>query len=323
MKSKYARRLMNNLGRNHTPFLFIIDFKVLNPLVYRLDEINSDEILFKINTFYNYNNIKILTKEITFKKYPIQFNTYRKAFEKVIRQINAGNTYLLNLTFPTRIKTNLSLKEIFYNSRAKYKIWFKDKFVVFSPETFVKIKDGKITSFPMKGTIDASLKNARTKIIKDRKELAEHTTIVDLIRNDLSMVAKKVHVEKFRYIEKIRTHEKNLLQVSSRITGSLPNNYQEKIGDIMFSLLPAGSISGAPKHKTVEIIKKVEKYNRGYYTGILGFYDGTNLDSAVMIRYIENQKGNLIFKSGGGITNFSDARKEYQELIDKVYVPIV
>jgi len=240
-----------------------------------------------------------------------------------MRQINAGNTYLLNLTFPTQIETNLSLKEIFYNSRAKYKIWYKDKFVVFSPETFVKIKDGKISSFPMKGTIDATLKNARAKIMRDRKELAEHTTIVDLIRNDLSMVAKKVYVEKFRYIEKIRTNEKNLLQVSSKITGLLPNDYREKIGDIMFSLLPAGSISGAPKRKTVEIIEKVEKYNRGYYTGVLGLYDGTNLDSAVMIRYIENKNGKLIFKSGGGITNYSDVRKEYQELIDKVYVPIV
>jgi len=314
---------MNKLGGTQTPFLFIIDFKVLNPLVYRIDEINSDEILFNINSFSNYNNIKKLTKEITFKKYPIDFSTYRKAFDEVMRQINAGNTYLLNLTFPTQIETNLSLKEIFYNSRAKYKIWYKDKFVVFSPETFVKIKDGKISSFPMKGTIDATLKNARAKIMRDRKELAEHTTIVDLIRNDLSMVAKKVYVEKFRYIEKIRTNEKNLLQVSSKITGLLPNDYREKIGDIMFSLLPAGSISGAPKRKTVEIIEKVEKYNRGYYTGVLGLYDGTNLDSAVMIRYIENKNGKLIFKSGGGITNYSDVRKEYQELIDKVYVPIV
>ena len=89
-----------------------------------------------------------------------------------------------------------------------------------------------------------------------------------------------------------------------------------------FKLLPAGSISGAPKKKTVEIICKAENYKRGFYTGIFGFFDGEKLDSGVMIRYIEEQNGKLIFKSGGGVTTFSDEEKEYNEMIDKVYVPI-
>jgi len=85
--------------------------------------------------------------------------------------------------------------------------------------------------------------------------------------------------------------------------------------------LPAGSVSGAPKHKTLEIIKKAENYERGYFTGVCGYFDGKNLDSCVMIRFIE-QKNGLVFKSGGGITANSIAQNEYQELINKVYVPI-
>jgi len=87
-------------------------------------------------------------------------------------------------------------------------------------------------------------------------------------------------------------------------------------------LLPAGSITGAPKPKTMEIIDQAEGYERGFYTGICGCFDGENLDSAVMIRFIEQEGEQLIFKSGGGITSQSDLNKEYEELIQKVYVPI-
>jgi len=323
MNRDQALLQMNEYGRTNTPFIFIIDFKTMHPLLFRHDEINPEEILFNINGYTNCKNESKLTKEILFKKYPITFNQYRTAFDKVIQKINAGNSYLLNLTFPTKIETNLSLEEIFYHSTARYKLWYKNEFVVFSPEIFVRMKDGMISSYPMKGTIDASIERAEEKILSDKKEMAEHTTIVDLIRNDLSIVANKVRVEKFRYVEKIRTNDKDLFQISSKITGDLDSDYRKRIGDIIFGLLPAGSISGAPKKKTVEIIEEVEAYNRGYYTGIFGSFDGNNLDSGVMIRYIENTNRITIFKSGGGITTFSKAESEYQELIDKVYVPIV
>ena len=148
-------------------------------------------------------------------------------------------------------------------------------------------------------------------------------SIVDLIRNDISMVADKVWVERFRYISRIHTHEGDLLQVSSEICGQLPQNYTDNIGTLLHRLLPAGSICGAPKPQTLAIIKEAENYDRGYYTGVFGIFDGQNLDSSVMIRFIEKQEdGSLIFKSGGGITAFSDPRLEYQEMIDKVYLGI-
>ena len=174
----------------------------------------------------------------------------------------------------------------------------------------------------MKGTIDGKLNNAREMILNDPKETAEHVTIVDLIRNDLSQVAHEVTVEKFRYITEIQTNEKQLLQVSSEIKGVLNPNWNEQIGDILFKLLPAGSISGAPKPKTVDIIKKVEGFDRGYFTGVFGIFDGSNFTSAVMIRFIEKENDQLYFKSGVGVTSKSDAHKEYQEMIDKIYVPI-
>ncbi|MEN0051597.1 MAG: aminodeoxychorismate synthase component I, partial [Bacteroidota bacterium] len=213
--------------------------------------------------------------------------------------------------------------QIFDHNPAPYRLLFQDQFTVFSPESFVQIDaDGTIASFPMKGTIDAHLPNAAEQLLNDKKERAEHNTIVDLIRNDLSSVAKKVCVEKFRYLNYIQTWDKSLLQMSSKIVGQLSDDYTIHLGDIFEQLLPAGSICGAPKKKTVEIIKTAEGYQRGYYTGVFGYYQNGRVESGVMIRFIENIKGQLYYKSGGGITVFSEAKKEYQELIDKVYAPI-
>jgi para-aminobenzoate synthetase component I len=315
-------KLMNKLGKERKAFLFIIDFEMKQPLIFKLDEVPGD-IMFDLNGVRNiiYPESTI-SSEYIFNKKAIDFSDYKLAFDMVIQNLNYGNSYLVNLTKPTEIETNLTLQQIFYLSKAKYKLCFKNEFVVFSPEIFVQIKNQKITSFPMKGTIDAGIPNAAQIILNDEKEIAEHYTIVDLIRNDLSMVAKNVRVLKFRYIDHIKTTDKELLQLSSEISGELTADYNEKIGDIIFKLLPAGSISGAPKKKTVEIINETEKYERGYYTGIVGLFDGENLDSGVMIRFIEKTPQGLIYKSGGGITTKSDAEMEYQELIDKVYVPI-
>jgi len=313
---------INRLGKEHLPFLFIIDFEMNSPVIIKLSEVGGN-ILYKVGNFNNISSQKAAKSSLQFEKFPISYELYFQAFNKVMENIKNGNTYLLNLTFPTKLKTNCTLEEIFYLAEAKYKLYFEDKFVVFSPETFIQINNGKIFSFPMKGTIDASIDNAETKLLGDEKELAEHNTIVDLIRNDLSIVAKNIRVEKFRYIEEIKTSHKTLLQTSSIICGELKKNFNETIGEIIFNLLPAGSISGAPKKKTVEIIKKTENYPRNYFTGIFGIFDGVNLDSAVMIRFIENINSKIYFKSGGGITFMSNPELEYQEMIDKVYVPII
>lgn len=322
MNKAEAIQSVNRLASEGVPFLLINDFSCENNHVIPLDQIDSSKVLYDINGKTNWTGA-VQTQQIQLKKDPIAFESYQKRFDKVHEELAFGNTYLLNLTCETPIQTDASLKDIFENSRAKYKLWFQDQFVVFSPEIFVQIEDGQISSFPMKGTIDATIENAEETILSSKKEMAEHATIVDLIRNDMSIHAKDVTVEKFRYIDEIKTSEKHLLQVSSKITGQLQDDYLNRLGDIVFSLLPGGSISGAPKKKTLEIISDTENYNRGFYTGIVGHFDGKRFDSGVMIRFIEKKpSGQLTYKSGGGIHFLSDCRSEYQEMIDKVYVPL-
>jgi len=129
-------------------------------------------------------------------------------------------------------------------------------------------------------------------------------------------------VPKFRYIDKIQAGDKELLQVSSKIEANLAENWQENLGEILDKLTPAGSITGTPKRKTVEIIDSIEPTPRGLYTGIFGIFDGKNLQSAVMIRAISKEQNELFYHSGGGITLDSDVKLEYQELIDKIYLPL-
>jgi len=313
--------LMNKLGAERVPFMFIVDFDMKRPEIHKLNSIPHG-IKFSTPILSNFPSEKICSKHYSFKKRPVPFNIYSEAFRNVQNYISQGNSYLLNLTFPTDIETDLTLEEIFFSSVAKYKLLYYNQFVVFSPEIFVRISDGEIKSFPMKGTIDASVNVAEKVILNDEKEMAEHSTIVDLVRNDLSIFADEVRVNRYRYVEEIKTKETVLLQVSSEIRGRLGKDYESHLGEIIIGMLPAGSVTGAPKKETVRIIEEIETYDRGWYTGIFGVFDGKRLDSAVMIRFIENESGRLIYKSGGGITYLSDPVTEYKELISKVYVPI-
>jgi para-aminobenzoate synthetase component 1 len=315
---------LNTWGKQKIPFVFLVDYLVEEPLAWQADQIDSSEIRYNLNGFHNESNkADKLSGGFHFEKSPIPFHEYEDKFKHVLDNLKAGNSFLVNLSVPTPINTNLSLSDIFTHSDAPYRFWKKDHFVCFSPEIFVRVKKGKyISSFPMKGTIDAARSDAQNTILSDPKECAEHATIVDLIRNDLSMVAEKVWVERYRYIDRIVTNNKVLLQVSSEVAGTLPESFQGEYGDLIMKLLPAGSITGAPKPSTQRIIAEAEGYERGYYTGVMGYFDGENFESAVMIRYIENQNGSLVFKSGGGITASSKAIQEYQEIIDKVYLPI-
>jgi para-aminobenzoate synthetase component 1 len=311
---------INKLAKQREPFLFVLSYDLKEQFVQPLNKLDKD-VLFKIANQRNYPRTP-LTKDYYLDKSPLEFNIYKKAFDKVLEEIRSGNTYLLNLTFKTAIESNLSLKEIFTFARAKYKLYFKDQFICFSPEKFIEIENNKISTYPMKGTIEATLPNAQKRILNNQKEMAEHVMIVDLMRNDLGMVGTNVKVEKFRYVEKIKAGEKELLQVSSKITASLPTNWHNSLGDILKKLLPAGSITGTPKKSTLNIIKNIENYERDFYTGIFGVFDGKNLYSAVMIRFIEKKSEKLYYKSGGGITLDSDAQSEYNELIDKIYLPL-
>ncbi len=309
--------------KTDTPFLFIFDYENREPIIMPLRDAEEKGIYYDFGGKTNFRGkTEKKPSGVIIEKNPVTYNEYLKAFSIVRGNLEDGNSYLTNLTFKTPLEINLTLEEIFGLSRAKYKLLYKDWFVVFSPETFIRIENNRIYTYPMKGTIDASLPDAAKMIINDEKETAEHITVVDLLRNDLNMISKNVRVDKFRYIEKIRTNFRDLLQVSSAISGELDREYPEKLRGMLKKILPAGSVTGAPKKKTVEIIEQAENYKRGYYTGIFGYYEKGVLESAVMIRFIEQENGEYYYKSGGGITIYSNPEKEYRELIDKIYVPV-
>ncbi|SFV70631.1 Para-aminobenzoate synthase, aminase component [hydrothermal vent metagenome] len=311
---------IDTLGQSRTPFLFIISYDQ-NRIFAKPLKTLDDDIYYKLEDWRNYP-VKKREKAFTLSKNPVDFSTYKNALDEVLEQIRSGNTYLLNLTFKTPIETNYSMKEIFTYARAKFKLCYKDEFICFSPERFVEMEGDTIATYPMKGTIDANLPQAKERILNNEKEMAEHVMIVDLMRNDLGIIGTNVKVEQFRFVEKIKAGKKELLQVSSKITAKLPSHWKDNIGSLLSHLLPAGSITGTPKKSTVNIINEVENFERNFYTGVFGVFDGKSLRSGVMIRFIEKEGNTLSYKSGGGITIDSDAKSEYEELIDKIYLPL-
>lgn len=310
---------MNSFKQDERPFLFVIDYLKTKGVCEPLDELNGELIKYSIHDELHVEKFK---HPFRFIPDPVSYESYKIKFDQVYQAIQNGETYLCNLTQATKLNTDLSLKDIFQFTHAPYKLFVKDSFVVFSPEPFVIINGTTINTFPMKGTKRVAEDPDGFHLLNDLKETAEHNTIVDLLRNDLSMVSDQVSIKRYKFIHKIKTHNDELWQMSSEISGTLQNYYLEHPGFLFDRICPAGSICGAPKDKTLELISHVENYKRGFYTGVFGVYDGIKLESAVMIRYIEKTIDGLVFKSGGGITFHSNTMQEYQELIHKVYVPI-
>lgn len=342
-----AQRLMNQWGAERRPFFFVVDYRAAHFLVVPLDEWPGEALSFafsgrkgsgfspiaagensefaeKISENFEKNSeLSQNDSDILWETIPPSFDDYAAAFAKVQHHLHRGDSFLTNLTFAVPVRTNVSLASLYARAQAPYKLLWPGYFVCFSPEPFVEISDGSIRTFPMKGTIDATLPNAEATLLADPKEQAEHATIVDLLRNDLSQVATEVHVARYRYVEQIVTHRGALLQTSSEIVGRLPDDYLNRLGDILMPLLPAGSITGAPKLATIASIAAAETYDRDFYTGVMGCFDGTSLQSAVMIRFLEQTgEDSFVFKAGGGITTQSDVHSEYDELLVKVYAPI-
>lgn len=313
---------INQLAGKSIPFTFFISYDKRNILCFTDSELEANGVFFETES--NKKTNKGTSPQIT-EKNPISRNSFQEAFDHVQKHLHYGNSYLLNLTFKTPIKINCSLEEVFKQSSASYRGYIPQKFTFFSPESFIKIsKEGIIRAFPMKGTSSVSNDPTGQKLKESIKEKSEHNTIVDLLRNDLAIVAKNVEVKNFAYLAKIRTGKgSEIWQMSSEIIAQLDQDWPVKLGEILENMLPAGSISGAPKEKTMDIISEAEDYNRGFYTGIAGRFDGKELDSCVMIRFIAEENGKHYYCSGGGITYLSKADEEYAEYLEKIYIPSI
>ena len=227
------------LGR---PFLFLVNYAAEHAVVEPLDALAPDALAF------DFGGVTHLSPESTHggalhaslfdgntpaltPKMP-SADDYARAFGIVQRGLLRGDSFLTNLTQRVPIETSLTLADIFARARARYRLFVPGQWVCFSPEPFVRIADGHIRTFPMKGTLPDG-DGAAERLMADAKEAAEHATVVDLLRNDLSRVAEHVRVERYRYVERVITHRGSLLQTSSEIAGRLPADYSAHLGEVL------------------------------------------------------------------------------------------
>ena len=188
-----------------------------------------------------------------------------------------------------------------------------------SPETLVKLEDGVLHTFPLAGTrprgkTDEEDKALEAELLSDEKELAEHNMLVDLGRNDLGRVSRfgTVEVEKLHSIERYS----HVMHIGSTVRGVLRPECDAL--DAIEAVLPAGTLSGAPKIRACQLIGELENNKRGIYGGAIGYIDFTgNMDTCIAIRIAYRKNGQVFVRSGAGIVADSVPEKEYQECINK------
>lgn len=188
-----------------------------------------------------------------------------------------------------------------------------------SPETLVKLEDGVLHTFPLAGTRPRGKTEAEDKalekgLLEDEKELAEHNMLVDLGRNDLGKISRfgSVQVEKLHSIERYS----HVMHIGSTVRGEIRDEFDGL--DAVRAVLPAGTLSGAPKIRACQLIAELENNKRGIYGGAIGYIDFTgNLDTCIAIRIAYKKNGKVFVRSGAGIVADSVPEMEYQECINK------
>ena len=188
-----------------------------------------------------------------------------------------------------------------------------------SPETLVKLQDGRLFTFPLAGTrprgaTDAEDAALEQELLADEKELAEHNMLVDLGRNDLGKISKFGTVQVDKYMSILRFS--HVMHIGSTVSGDILDG---KTGlDAINAVLPAGTLSGAPKIRAMQIISDLEQNKRGIYGGAIGYLDfAGNMDTCIAIRIAYKKNGKVFIRSGAGIVADSDPESEYQECMNK------
>ncbi|MCR5823813.1 MAG: anthranilate synthase component I [Lachnospiraceae bacterium] len=188
-----------------------------------------------------------------------------------------------------------------------------------SPETLVKLEDGVLHTFPLAGTRPRGKtpeedKALEEELLQDEKELAEHNMLVDLGRNDLGKISRfgTVKVEKLHSIERFS----HVMHIGSTVAGTIREDCDAL--DAIEAVLPAGTLSGAPKIRACQLIGELEQNKRGIYGGAIGYIDFTgNMDTCIAIRIAYKKNGQVFVRSGAGIVYDSVPEKEYEECLNK------
>ena len=290
----------------HDKLLHFVAFKDYSNKVPKLDDSNA--------------NIDLLIDDISFKD-------YQEKFAKTQQALINGDSYEINLTKNIYAKTQSSAKKLYTTLKeiqpvgyAAFLPFLNPDIISISPELFFKKERDKLIVRPMKGTAkltgDSTIdKQIYNELKSCKKNLSENLIIVDLLRNDLYGIAKQhtVKVEKAFSIEKY----KDILQMTSEISSEVDDNIS--FSEILNHLFPCGSITGAPKNRTIELIKNIENGSRGVYTGSIGYILPNNdMTFNVAIRTLQKNHENLQIGVGGGITVYSDVQSEWQEMLTKI-----
>ena len=188
-----------------------------------------------------------------------------------------------------------------------------------SPETLAKLDNGKLSTFPLAGTRPRGKtpdedKALEEDLLQDEKELAEHNMLVDLGRNDIGKISRigTVKVEKYMEIERFS----HVMHIGSTVTGTIRED--KDAVDAVDAILPAGTLSGAPKFRACQIIDQLENNKRGVYGGAIGYLDfAGNLDTCIAIRLVYKKNGTICIRSGAGIVADSVPEKEFEECANK------
>lgn len=317
-----AIALLNRWGEDGLPFFFFVDYAGERWYAAPLSEVDS-HIKYSIPGRTNYERPAILPEPRSpHRLHEPRIEDYGQGFDIVQQAIARGETRLINLTWRVPFESAYSQAERFALGREKYMLMVEGLFSVFSPEPFVQIEGERIATFPMKGTISTAIPNAEAVLLASEKEAKEHADSVELMRGELALVATDIEVPRYRYTEIIA--DGRVIQTSSELTGQIRPELRRRYGDIVSALLPGGSIAGAPKAPSLEVIRRAEAYDRGFYTGIFGVFDGNRLDTSVMIRFLEYAPdGQTYFYGGGGVTSNSKLESEYQELLLKAHATVL
>jgi para-aminobenzoate synthetase/4-amino-4-deoxychorismate lyase len=258
----------------------------------------------------------------------IDYEVYSKAIDKIKEEIACGNTYQVNYTYDYKVETQLKGFDLYQavlpNQKTPYNAYIKNEYeeiLSFSPELFFELKGNKIRTKPMKGTVkrgNTPLKDRENIAFlkNDIKNRAENVMIVDLLRNDLGKIAKtgSVKVDKLFEIESHNT----LHQMTSEISAELEDNIT--LFEIFKAIFPCGSVTGAPKINTMEIIEKIEKGKRGVYCGAIGLITPEKTVFSVPIRILQKKTDANFYscRVGGAIVWDSTSKEEWDETLTKI-----
>ena len=290
-----------------------------------------NSILKKFELYKNFENIK-LPDQFTFKpnKNLIKSNTSKNKFKSLIKKaksyIKRGDIFQVVLSQRFERKINKTPIEIYNHLRksnpSPFMFYFNyEDFKVLgsSPEILVRLREGEVTIRPIAGTRPRGRtkkedKKFETDLLKDQKELAEHLMLLDLGRNDIGKVAK---INTVKVTEKFKVEKySHVMHIVSNVIGKFNN--QTSIFETLLSGFPAGTVSGAPKIRAMEIIDELEKNKRKLYAGGIGYFTPNNeFDTCIALRTALIKNGKFYVQAGAGIVADSKPEKEYLETINK------